>query len=511
MANAEHLRLIKQGIETWNQWRKKKTKVKPDLFGADLRRVNLSGVNLSKANLRRANLSGTNLSRADLQQTNLSKANLNKANLNKANLNKTDLSEANLNKTDLSEANLSGANLSRATVSGINLLGLNLNEANLSGADLRKLDLSGVNLSRVVLCGADLTALNLSGANLSSTDLSGADLSGADLRTTQVLGTKFEQTILTGACLQDWNTNSSTNFEGAICEYVYLKANQKERRPREGNFKPGEFATLFQQAIDTVDLIFKDGIDWQAFVHSFKDLRRQYAGQDLSIQAIEKKRGSAFVVRLEVPEHSDQTAVEEDAKILYRGQLQQIEEQYQQLFQLQGWQIKDYRSLVHEHQQQNSRLMRIVETMADKESVSKYDLRGARFNGGFAENVEGDQISKEVTNHQIFNGPVGNSAVNNYGNMSAIQNNYGSNAEEITRLLSQLREKSQSFPNEQKDDALDLLDDLEGDLSKAEPDQGRIGRRLKKLIEIAATLTIGSAAFSADLAQLATNLNIPLP
>ncbi|MEO1403262.1 MAG: hypothetical protein AAFV72_18725 [Cyanobacteria bacterium J06635_1] len=65
---------------------------------------------------------------------------------------------------------------------------------------------------------------------------------------------------------------------------------------------------------------------------------------------------------------------------------------------LQGQQLDDYRSQVQKQQQQNSRLLGIVETMAEQESASKYDLRGAQFAGGFAETVQGDQIGGNITN-----------------------------------------------------------------------------------------------------------------
>ena len=56
MANEEHLRILKQGVEVWNQWRGKNPEVRPDLSGADLSDANLSETDLSGANLIGANL-----------------------------------------------------------------------------------------------------------------------------------------------------------------------------------------------------------------------------------------------------------------------------------------------------------------------------------------------------------------------------------------------------------------------------------------------------------------------
>jgi hypothetical protein len=48
MANAEHLALLKEDVEKWNQWRKDNSNVIPDLSGVKLK--------LRKAGLRRAHL-----------------------------------------------------------------------------------------------------------------------------------------------------------------------------------------------------------------------------------------------------------------------------------------------------------------------------------------------------------------------------------------------------------------------------------------------------------------------
>jgi uncharacterized protein YjbI with pentapeptide repeats len=54
MANQEHLDILKQGVQVWNQWRKGH----PDIVLPDLNRADLSGADLNGANLRRANLYG---------------------------------------------------------------------------------------------------------------------------------------------------------------------------------------------------------------------------------------------------------------------------------------------------------------------------------------------------------------------------------------------------------------------------------------------------------------------
>ena len=66
MANQEHLEILKQGVEVWNEWRENNRSVQPLLSAANLSGADLSRVNLSGAMLRGANLSGVDLSSANL-------------------------------------------------------------------------------------------------------------------------------------------------------------------------------------------------------------------------------------------------------------------------------------------------------------------------------------------------------------------------------------------------------------------------------------------------------------
>ena len=71
MANKEHVKILKSGVETWNAWRDENWDVRPDLKDDNFFEAELSG-----ANLRQANLSGANLTEANLNTTDLNGANL---------------------------------------------------------------------------------------------------------------------------------------------------------------------------------------------------------------------------------------------------------------------------------------------------------------------------------------------------------------------------------------------------------------------------------------------------
>jgi uncharacterized protein YjbI with pentapeptide repeats len=57
MANAEHLAILRQGVDAWNAWRRKEHWVRPDLSEADLEGVDLRGARLEWATLHGVNLS----------------------------------------------------------------------------------------------------------------------------------------------------------------------------------------------------------------------------------------------------------------------------------------------------------------------------------------------------------------------------------------------------------------------------------------------------------------------
>ena len=362
MANGEHLALLRQGVDAWNEWRANNPHIKPNLSFATGNRITIRGAKLSGVDLSRTNLSRVDLSKADLIGAKLSDANLSEAylsevdligaNLMGADLRGSDLISANLIGANLSQVYLSGADLSKANLSGADLIGAKLIGAKLSGANLSGANLSGANLS-----GAYLRAANLKGAKLNETNLNLANLSLANLRRAKALDANFHQATLTGVCLEDWHINSATNLDEVICDYVYLQADRKERRPSQGNFAPGEFSKLFQMPLETVELVFRNGIDWQAFFTSFQKLQVEGGGSELAIQSLENKNNGTVSIRINIPPNVNKVVVENYLKREYQYELKAIDKEYRYQLQASYEQIAAYR-------QQSANLIEIVKLMA---------------------------------------------------------------------------------------------------------------------------------------------------
>lgn len=154
--NPQHLALLKQSVEEFNQWRSQNWTMKPDLSGADLRGANLFQANLSDANLAGADLRGANMVNvearsADFEQADLAGAQMQGANLAMSNMTRTNFQQANLMGASLAdsclvEANFSQANCMAAKFSSSNLLRSIFYDAKVKGA---KFDSTNINEAHI--------------------------------------------------------------------------------------------------------------------------------------------------------------------------------------------------------------------------------------------------------------------------------------------------------------------------------------------------------------------------
>ena len=237
MANDEHLRRFRDGVDSWNAWRKANTGVLPDLIGAvislagqeqldmpDLPWVTpelrtalrpLFGQNFNGANLSSARMQGAKLSTVSLMGVDFSHADLTDADLSGSDLRDASLSWAKLRGADLSDANLTRADFNRADGRNVQLQRATMSSANLVGADL-----TGGNLRGAGLVGARMLDMNLSGAQLS-----GARVYGASIWNVDLTGAEQESLVIT-----DLNEATITVDNLKIAQFVYLILNNREIR-----------------------------------------------------------------------------------------------------------------------------------------------------------------------------------------------------------------------------------------------------------------------------------------
>jgi hypothetical protein len=245
MADEEHLAILNQGVEAWNDWRNKNPDERPILRNLNLVGVNLIGVDLHKAILIGTNLSGAILHSANLQECIFSTATLYNTDIRSANLAGADLRWANFCNSFLQDANLQDIDASYAKLDGSNLLNANLCQAKFYASHLSGALLAGADLSRADFTRAELRKAELIQAKLLGTNFTEANLSEAGLTGVQAWATVFERVKLTGACIEDWHLVKA-NLNDISCDYVYLE-NQKQRRfPINRNFSEGEFTKLFE-------------------------------------------------------------------------------------------------------------------------------------------------------------------------------------------------------------------------------------------------------------------------
>ena len=270
--------------------------------------------------------------------TNFQGADLTEANFTQAILKNTTLSNAILNRTcwfHAKKVNLARVDGTILTDSAVQDLVVTKNGDNKSFV--------GRSLKGANLAGADLCNANLTEADISQATLQQACLEGANLTKTQALGTNFNKAKFTGACLEAWNVDNTTQLDQVDCDYVYLLNNQQERRPSSGKFASGDFTKLFQEVLHTVDLIFRNGIDWKAFTYSFKKLQVENEDIELSIQSIETKGDGVVIVKVNVPADDNKAKLHSEFTQNYQVALEAVKERYQAELKSKDEQIAIYR------------------------------------------------------------------------------------------------------------------------------------------------------------------------
>lgn len=257
MANPVHLRILKQGGQQWDQWRKANKDLKPDLSFSDLNSVNLGSANLSSANLEGVDLSSANLE------------------------------GANLNIVSLRGANLSACNLRDATLHGAHLEGADFSFANLHGANLRETSLIEAKLNNAVLTGACIQDWKINN-NTSFSNIK-----------CEYIYQRYEVVINGESLFYDrFPRDPKATFK--LREFESL---------------------VRQQSYLSISLVFRGDMDWEAFHESLKNLRDEYQAEEITVQSIERRGEDFVIRLETSAAPSKMIEIEASAKRLYQEKM----------------------------------------------------------------------------------------------------------------------------------------------------------------------------------------------
>ncbi len=195
MANQMQLEILRQGLESWNQWRKEHPNASVDFANADLRKINISlmpslrdadakglippgsswafianeivGYDVLPLDLSQANLRGTLLSGVDLRCANCSGSDFTYADLSTAQLGRANLSDSRFVETNLQGANLRGADLSRSVLVKTNLTDTDFGYSRVYGVSVWDIVGTPIDEENLIVTPKDAATLSIDSLSLS--------------------------------------------------------------------------------------------------------------------------------------------------------------------------------------------------------------------------------------------------------------------------------------------------------------------------------------------------------
>ena len=115
----------------------------------------------------------------------------------------------------------------------------------------------------------------------------------------------------------------------------------RQRQPSSGEFDADDFTRLFQAVLNTVDFIFRQGVDREALIAALKTVQNSYDWA-IHLQAIEDKGNGFLKVAMGVPTAISKADFHQDFNQIYQTNLAQIESRYQAQLQTTQQQLDHY-------------------------------------------------------------------------------------------------------------------------------------------------------------------------
>jgi uncharacterized protein YjbI with pentapeptide repeats len=420
--------------------------------------------------------------------TSFRQANLTDAKFKEARLKSTDFREANLTCTywrdaqKLDRVRPGKTYLKNAALRQLLTTGTGQNK-NFDYQNFRGINLSGANLENASLIDTDFYQANLQGANLSRAILVRSNFERADLKNAN----------LTGSCIQDWVITESTKLDGIICDYVYLKwvnGDKRDQMPPRGKFKAGAFVTFVRYILETVELYHEKDINPRLALTVLQKMSKDY-DEPFDIVALGKK-GERVFIQVKVSENIIREDFQDDYYSRYDNDLKL-------------WSGKNY--------QLPPAVDSFIEKRINQIALERTDdlvFVDATYVAGNYTEIRGEVNMSGDRNINMGSGNYNERIEGNY-----VQGNYyapeqkqtlAEAAAEIQQLLTQLQSQGCSPEEAQQQAANDLA-------TKAKDNPTTLGKLVKwgqSLGDTAAQTTVSEAA--KEVVKLALRLSgVPLP
>jgi hypothetical protein len=330
----------------------------------------------------------------------------------------------------------------------------------------------------------DLTAADFTGADLSAATLAGADLRQAKLARTVLLGADLSGAQLTGAVISHWNTDKKTLFTGVGCDYVFLDEARQKRQPESGkDFRPGEFAKLYQEIAHTVDFLIENTAQMEAMLRSLAKIREEFGGKDAArVQKVERKDGG-FKVSVEVPPEWE-AELRRELRHEFEGQLKALEAEQR------------YLSLGHqkdvEHlQRERDHLAAMLALALSRPNQTDIHIKAEAMN----------DYSRKIEHSTITDAAV------NLGDHASAHNesHIGVPPAQIAPLLQQLREAIQAeaaLPAPLKDSALQQVEALRAAAAKPPAEAKAAALGPLEALKMLSSLAVGLGSLLSAIEKL---------
>jgi uncharacterized protein YjbI with pentapeptide repeats len=439
--------------------------------------------------------------------TSFKNAKLIDADFTRASLKSTDFREANLTRTcwrdaqKLDRVRPGRTYLKNALLRELLTTGIGQNQ-NFDYQDLRDTNLSGANLENASLIDTDFYQANLQGANLSRAILVRSNFERADLRNAN----------LTGSCIQDFVITESTKLDGIICDYVYLKwvnGDKRDQMPPRGKFKAGGFVAFVRYILETVELFHEKDINPRLALTVLQKMSRDY-DEPFDIVALGKK-GERVFIQVKVSEN----VIREDFKDDYYSR-------YDNDLKLWSGNIERLPPAVNSFIEKRISEIALERTddlvFVDATYVAgnyteirgEVNMSGDRNihieSGNYNERIEGDYIQQQGS----FGVGVNKGEIKAEKIAGTINESRFEIQHEIQQMIESLRQQIEALDNQAvRTEALDYLKDVETEAQSAlpKPKSSRLKSSLMTLLNVVKDTALVANAVTA----LAERLGIQLP